>query len=381
MLNFSYSNPVTIHFGSDALEKLPEEIKKYGTRVMLVYGGNSLKSSGNYEKITDVLLKNQISYVDFGGNITPSYAKVIEAISICREENVDVVLGIGGSVCMDMAKIIAFGVKNHNLWDYLSGELSPKDKEMLPVGEIPTFPSGGSEVDAAAEIEDHENGVRGSLYGKYPSFAILNPELTYSVNQRETAYGALVTFAQLFSSYFGGNSKIAEGFCETVMRTVLDSLTVVLNNPKDYEARADLMWASAVNTFGLLRCGKESAWSLYGCETIAEELFHVNYRQAVAVLFPKWLKAISKHYSDATYNFAVNVMKVDPNSKSKIQVIEDGIAATENVYKLYGIAATFNEITEVSEKEVIIETLQEFEDDDVLTREEVKDMILECIKF
>lgn len=101
---------------------------------------------------------------------------------------------------MDMAKVISFGVKNDNLWDYLSGKLAHDGLEMLPVGEIPTFPSGGSEVDAAAEIEDHESGERGSLYGRYPSFAILNPEMTYSVNQRETAYGAMVTFAQLFSN-------------------------------------------------------------------------------------------------------------------------------------------------------------------------------------
>jgi alcohol dehydrogenase YqhD (iron-dependent ADH family) len=164
------------------------------------------------------------------------------------------------------------------------------------------------------------------------------------------------------------------------MRTILDSVPIALNNPKDYEARANLMWTSAVNTFGMLRCGKESAWSLYGCETIAEELFHVNYREAVAVIFPKWLRVMSYHYSDDVLNFAVNVMKVDPSSKSKIKVIQKGIAATESVYKQYGIATTYNEIAEVPEVEVILEVLKEFEDDDVLTREEVKDMILSCIQ-
>jgi alcohol dehydrogenase YqhD (iron-dependent ADH family) len=319
--------------------------------------------------------------VEFGGNVIPSYAKVLEAINKCKKENVDVVIGIGGSVCMDMAKVIGFGAKNDNLWDYLSGKLTPNDREMLPVGEIPTFPSGGSEVDAAAEIEDHESGARGSLYGKYPSFAILNPELTYSINQKETAYGAMVTFAQLFSNYFGGSSKIAEGFSETIMRTILEDAAIALKNPSDYEARANLMWASAVNTFGISRCGKKSAWSLYDCETIAEEIFHVNYREAVAVIFPKWLRAVSKHYSDAVYNYAVNVMNVDTNGKDKIQVIEEGIAETESIYRQYGIAVTFNEIAEVPEVEVILEELREFEDDDILTREEVKDMIFNCINY
>lgn len=380
MLNFSYNNPVKIHFGSDALEKLPEEIKKHGEKVLLVYGGNSLKSSGNYEKITDVLTKNQISYVDFGGNKVPSYQKVLEAIKICKQENVDAVIGIGGSSCMDMAKVIAFGVKNDNLWDYLSGKLSPDDKEMLPIGEIPTFSSGGSEVDAAAEIDDFENGVHGALYGRYPSFAILYPEFSYSVNQKDSAYGALVTFAQVCSNYFGGTSKIAEGFCETVMRTILDNVAIALKNPSDYEARANLMWASAVTTSGMLRSGKEHHWSLYGCETIAEELFHVKYREAVAVIFPKWLRAASQHYSDAVYNYAVHVMNVDASGKNKMQIIEEGIAATQSIYSKCGIAATYNEIAEVPEKEVILEALKEVEDDDVLTREEVKDMIMKCIQ-
>jgi alcohol dehydrogenase YqhD (iron-dependent ADH family) len=380
LLNFSYNNPVTIHFGRNALEKLTEEIKKYGKRVLLVYGGSSLKSSGNYQKIVDVLTKNQISYLDFGENKVPSYQKALKAIEICKQENVDVVIGIGGSSCMDMAKIIAFGVKNDNIWDYLSGKLSPDDREMLPVGEIPTFPSGGSEVDAAAEIDDFERGVHGALYGKYPSFAILNPEFSYSVNQKDTTYGALVTFAQACSSYFGGTSKIAEGFCETVMRTILDNVAIVLKNPSDYEVRANLMWASAVTTSGMLSSGKENAWSLYASETIAEELFDVNYREAVAIIFPKWLRSMSMHYSDAVYNYAVHVMNVDSSGKSKIQIIEEGIAATESIYSQYGIAATYNEIAEIPEMEVILQALKEIEDDDVLTREEVKDMILKCIQ-
>lgn len=269
-------------------------------------------------------------------------------------------------------------MKNDNIWDYLSCKLSPDDGEMLHVGEIPTFPSGGSEVDAAAEIDDFERGVHGALYGKYPSFAILNPEFSYSVNQKDTAYGALVTFAQACSSYFGGTSKIDEGFCETVMRAILDNVAIVLKNPSDYEARANLMWASAVTTSGMLSSGKENVWSLYASETIAEELFRVNYREAVAVIFPKWLRAMAMQYSDAVYNYAVDVMNVDASGKSKIQIVEEGIAATESIYSKYGIAATYNEIAEIPQMEVILETLKEVEDD-VLTREEVKDMIFKCI--
>ena len=380
MLDFSYGNPVRIHFGSGSLEKLPGEIKKHGTKVLLVYGGSSLKSSGGYDKITGILTENGISHVDFGGNTRPLYDRVLEAIEICKEESVDVVIGIGGSICMDMAKIIGFGAKNDNLWDYLSGSIKPDGRPMLPVGEIPTFPSGGSEVDAAAEIEEGEGGERGSLYGMFPDFAILNPELTYSVGRKETAYGALVTFAQVYSNYFGGSSRIAEGFSETVMKTIMDSLETVLKNPSDYDSRANLMWASAVNTSGMLTSGKLRAWSLYGCETIAEELFNVNYRQAVAVIFPKWLRGIAKHYGDTAYSYAVNVMGIETAGKTKAEVIEEGISATEKMYAKYGIAVTFKEIAEVPEKSEILNALDGFEDDDVLTKDEVKEMILGCIR-
>lgn len=380
MLDFTYGNPVRIHFGSGSLEKLPGEIKKHGTRVLLVYGGSSLKSSGGYEKITEILTENGISHVDFGGNTRPLYGRVLEAIEICKEESIDVVIGIGGSVCMDMAKIIGFGAKNDNLWDYLSGSKKPDGRPMLPVGEIPTFPSGGSEVDAAAEIEEGEGGERGSLYGMFPEFAILNPQLTYSVGRKETAYGALVTFAQVYSNYFGGSSRIAEGFSETVLKTIMDSLATVFENPSDYDARANLMWASTVNTSGMLNAGKLRAWSLYGCETIAEELFNVNYRQAVAVIFPKWLKGIAYHYSDTAYSYAVNVMGVGVKGKTKAEVIDEGIEATEELFAKFGIAVTFNEIAVVPAKPQILNELERFGDDDVLSREEVREVILGCIR-
>lgn len=140
------------------------------------------------------------------------------------------------------------------------------------------------------------------------------------------------------------------------------------------------MGSSAVNTLGMLNRGKESAWSLYGCETIAEELSHVSYREAVAGIFPKWLRAMSNHFGEEVYNYSINVMKVNPDSRSREQVIEEGLALTEDIYKQYGIPATFNEIAEVPEVEAILVALESFEEDDVLTREEVKEMILSCIR-
>ena len=380
MTNYMYMNPVIIHFGKDSVKQLPEEIKKYGSRVILIYGGSSLKASGNYDIITDELSRNGISWVDFGGNTKPSYQKVLEAIELCKNENVDVVIGIGGCSCMDMAKIIAFGVKNDNLWDYLSHKLSPVGKETLPIGEIPTFPSGGSEVDFAAEIDDLVSVEHGALYGIYPTFAILNPLFTFSVDRRNTAYGALVSFAQACSCYLSGKDMIADGFCETVLKTIMQNLKTVLDTPDDYEARASLMWASALTTSGILNCSKESSWSLYASEGFAEKLFGINYREAVAVIFPKWLRMIAQNHAENVYRYAINVLLVEPASRTQQEVIEEGIEKTKEFFKQCGIAVTYNQITELPDKEKIDRALESAQADDMLSAEQVKEMILNCIQ-
>jgi alcohol dehydrogenase YqhD (iron-dependent ADH family) len=380
MMDFTYLNPVTIHFGRNSVKQLPEEIRKHGYRVMLVYGGSSLKTSGNYDVITEELSRNGISWINFGGNTAPSYQKVLEAIDLCKKENVDAIIGIGGCSCMDMAKIIAFGVKNDNLWDYLSHRSSPKGKETLPVGEIPTFPSGGSEVDSAAEIDDFESGEHGALYGIYPTFAILNPEFTFSVDKRNTAYGALVTFAQACSCYLSGSSMIAEGFCETVLQTIIQNVKRVLEKPDDYEARANLMWASALTTSGILSSGKESAWSLYASESIAEKLFAISYREAVAVIFPKWLREMARNHAKNAYLYATNVMRVEPADKTQQTVIEEGLARTEELYKQCGIAVTYNEIAKLPKNDEIDKAMEAAEADDELSAKQVKEMILKCVR-
>lgn len=379
LTDFTHLNPVTVHFGKDSMRQLPGEIRKHGSRVMLVYGGSSLKTSGSYVMITDELSKNGISWVDFGGNTAPSYQKALEAIGLCKRERIDVVLGIGGCSCMDMAKIIAFGAINDDLWDYLSHKLSPEGKATLPVGEIPTFPSGGSEVDSAAEIDDLESGEHGALYGIYPAFAILNPEFTFTVDKRNTAYGALVTFAQACSCYLCGSDMIADGFCETILTTIIANVKAALERPNDYEARASLMWASALTTSGILSCGKEPSWSLYASESIAEKLLAISYREAVAVIFPKWLREMSLKHEENAYRYALKVMGVDAAQKTRQAIIEEGIVKTEEFYKRCGIAVTYNEIAELPDDNEIEKALEATEADDELSASQVKELILHCL--
>jgi len=380
MFDFTYQNPVIIHFGKDSLKNLPLEIKKYGSTAMLVYGGESLKKYGHYQKIVDVLLNENIKIIDFGGNTRPSYQRVLDAIQIAQDEHVDVILGIGGSSVMDMAKIIGFGVKNKDLWSFLSEEKSNKDFDMLPVGEIPTYPSGGSEVDSAAEIDYFETGEHGALYGKYPKFAILYPEFSYSVSPKETTYGALVAFAQLSSSYFGGESSIADGLIESVLKQVLLNLDIVLNKPNDYDARANLMWASALNTLGILNRGKKSLWSIYASESIAEDILKIQYRYAIAIIFPKWLKAIVKHYPMNGLSYMKNVMHVDPLDKTDQQIIEEGLIKLENMFKEYGIATSYKEFAQYEVNDQFLDLVhQTIEEDDVLSKQEVEEMFVQCL--
>lgn len=380
MKDFDFNNPVRIHFGHTSLSKLPEEIKRYGTKVLLVYGGGSIKKYGHYQAITEELEKSNLSFIDFGGNILPSYAKVLEAIDIVKQEKIDVILGVGGSTVMDMAKIIAFGAKNDNLWAYLSEELPNEACDMLPVGEIPTFPSGGSEVDSAAEIDDYETGEHGALYGRYPSFAILNPAFSYSINPKETAYGALVSFAQASSAYFGGESPIADGLSESVLRQILKDVEVALKDPENYDARANLMWASALTTIGILNRGKEGYWSMYASESLAENLFGIPYRYATAVIFPKWLKAISDHEPNKAVQYMTRVLNVDPEGKDAKQIIEEGVYRIQAVFERFGIASNYKEFKDYIVDEELMRKIETIaEDDDVLSKKEVIDMFVKCL--
>ena len=255
----------------------------------LVYGGGSLKSSGAYDEIHTKLETAGITPVD-----------------------------LGGGSCMDMAKIIAFGAYNENLWDYLSLEKSPMGLPRLAIGEIVTYPSSGSEMDSAAEVDDDING-HGSLYGIYPDFAICCPRLSYTLSARNTAFGSLATFIQITSRYFSqGSAPVADAVAEALMRSIIQDLPKALAAPRDEAARSGLMLASALGVSGVCGIAKRGEWTIYALEDVGEMNSDIRYVESICIVFPKFLRWAAKSGNALLKQYAVNVWGVSPDAPDAI---------------------------------------------------------------
>ena len=329
---------------------------------MLVYGGGSIKRNGAYEQITAVLKAANIEYVDFGGNTNPWFGNVEKGVELAKAENVGCVIGIGGSTCMDMAKIIAVGAKHDNLWDMLTGVI-PVDgsEDRLMIGAVPTFPSGGSEADAAAEIDNEKTGGHGAFYAYYPDFSILNPEFSYTLDPLATAYGAMVTFIQSSLNHMEGESAISERFTEGLLDVIRDSAETAIKEPTNYEARANQMYASVHGTWGIIGLGKEMTWtySMYDYSGIMRKLMGLSYRQGFTVIFPSWLKAMAKYHGEEVKKYLVRVWNVDENLTVEttcelgVQIIKDYFVSLgiPMKYNAYGPLPTDEEMIAAVERE------------------------------
>lgn len=334
MNDFVFNAPVKVFFGKNAHENLSDICG--GKKVLLVYGGNSLKANGTHGKLTEAL--KDATVFDFGGNTRPDFKKVKEAVDICRKNGVEIVIGAGGSSCMDMSKMIAFGAANDvDLWQFVKERDSRPDAKHLPIVLIPTFPMGGSEVDGASEIDDFETGEHGAIYDMWGNYAILNPEFTYGLGKNATAYGAIATLVQL-ATKFVGNFTVSREFTKTLILNTLKQLDAAIKNPQDYEARADLMWAASMGTMGILDCGKTYGYGddFFNVEGIGEELCGIQYREAICIIFPHWLKALAKRHEDDV---------LEMMSLFGASGIDEGVQKITEMFEDYGIKVHYDDFS------------------------------------
>ncbi len=350
MINFEYQNSTRIIFGQGAVKKLSGEILKHGDRVLLVYGGNSLKESGTYDLITAQLSKNQITWAELSGVTVPSLKNVYEGIRIAKENQVDMVIGIGGGCCMDVAKSVALGVAgNVDIWDVLSGKIPWTRCDVLPIGTVVTIAGSGSEMDGNSEIDNLETGVHGSIgsYVKtYPAFSILDPDLTASVPFKLTAYHGVCIIIQALEQYFceTPDTPIQDGFIETICRTVICSLKTLKKNMDDVNARGQLLWAGALVTNRILGRGKAASWMAGPLGNIIEEKAGLDYTTGIAITFPKYMRVCYKDCLPLFVQFAMNVMNVNAERKCDNQIAREGVEAFQKILDDLGVAHSLKEL-------------------------------------
>lgn len=350
MNNFIYDIPVKVYFGKDQLGNLGNELKKYGKRVLLTYGGGSIKRIGLYDRVITELQKGGFEVYELSGiEPNPRIESVRKGAALCKEHNIDVLLAVGGGSTIDATKFMAAGAcVEHDAWDFLNDKWAPI-KEALPIVSILTLSATGSEMDCGGVISNPETKDKiGRLAPPMlPKASFLDPTLTYSVPPYQTACGAVDMFSHIIEVYFNMEPDLymLDCFMEGMMKTIIKYAPIAMNEPENYEARANLMWTSSWAINGFINGGKRQEWSCHPMEHELSAIYDITHGLGLALLTPRWLEYCLDESTVAKYvQFAVNVFGVDSNLPP-MDIAREGIRLLAVFFfDTLGLARTFTEV-------------------------------------
>lgn len=346
MNNFTYSIPTKIYFGKGQISHL-SELAESGSSVLLVYGGGSIKKSGIYDTAMKILKDAGLSVFELSGvEPNPRIESVRKGVEICRENNVDMVLCIGGGSVIDCGKVVAAGVcSEEDPWELV---LHPrKIQGALPIYSVLTLSATGSEMDEFAVISDLEKNEKwgtGSDYIK-PKMSILDPEYTYSVSPKQTAAGTADIISHIFENYFT-NVKAADvqaRFAEGLLKNCFKYGPVALKEPDNYDARANLMWTSSMAINGLISDGAEVAWSVHPMEHELSAFYDITHGEGLAILTPHWMEfALNEQTAYKFAEYGRNVWGIVSGDDMKIA--KEAIQCTKDFFRDMGLPQTLSEV-------------------------------------
>jgi alcohol dehydrogenase YqhD (iron-dependent ADH family) len=347
--NFIFNNPTKIIFGRSTHKDIGKEVKKYSNRILFHYGTGSIKKSGLYDEIMASLKKEGIEIFELGGaEPNPGLKLTIEGSRICRENDIGFVLAVGGGSVIDSAKAIALNVpyEGESMWDFLTGKAKPVSA--LPVGVVLTMPAAGSESSDVTVITNEEGMIKRGYHHELirPVFAILDPGLTFTLTGKQLSCGAADMMSHVMERYFTSSRHVdlTDRLCEATLKTVIENAPLVLKNPKDYNPRAELMWAGNLAHNGLLNTGRTGDW---GSHKIAHELSTfcgVPHGGAIAIIFPAWMKYVYKKDIDMFYKFAVRVFDADPCFGTRESIALKGIERLISFFKGLDLETSLKDI-------------------------------------
>ena len=347
MQNFDYMTPTRLIFGRGAVDKLADAIRPYGKRVLLAYGGGSIKKSGLYDKVKALLADFDIFELS-GIQPNPKYdPSVLEGVRLCKENNIEIVLSVGGGSVLDCSKAIAAGAKyDGDVWDLITGEKPTLDA--LPVADILTLAATGSEYDPFAVISRTDtNDKIGYCSPKvYPVFSILDPELTFSVSKKQTAAGCADAMNHVMEQYFVGDSTLLnDGICESMLKSLMANARACLANPEDYRARAEMMLACTYGCNGILALGNSlSGWPCHAMEHALSAYYDITHGEGLAIITPPWMRHIlSERTLPRFVKYGVNVFGIDA-TLPPLEIAEKAIQATHDFFLSIGIPMTLREV-------------------------------------
>jgi alcohol dehydrogenase YqhD (iron-dependent ADH family) len=348
MNNFNYSIPTKIFFGKDKINVLGDEIKKYGSRVLLVYGGGSIKKSGIYDKITQIFKTSDINFWELSGvEPNPRITSVKKGIQLCRENKIDIILAVGGGSSIDCAKVVAAGYYYEgDAWDIV---LDPrKIQNALPLATILTLAATGSEMNSGAvitNIDTNEKLGTGNP-SMAPKFSILDPTYTYTLPANQTAAGTADIISHIFEVYFSSTKEayLQNRMAEAMLKTCINYGEIAIKEPENYEARANLMWTSSLAINGLLSYGKVTEWSTHGMEHELSAYYDITHGVGLAILTPHWMKYIlNEETLEKFVEYGVNVWGIDAKV-DKYEIANKAIDKTREYFISLGIPSSLREV-------------------------------------
>ena len=348
MKDFIYDSNVRIFYGAGQIETVVQEISKLGKR-LLVVPTDSFLSGGHYDKLEHSLTDAGLSITCLKAGKQPLLSKVGEGIKLCVEKKIEVVLGIGGGVSMDMAKAIAFGALHVNvpMEKFLTYEVSTEGLSMLPVVTVPTNPMSGSETNADIQITLDKSGLQvGCGVGK-AVFTWLNPDYVMSLPNHILAYGQITAFVQLSINYLNlTRSPLAEHYAEACMKTILECLRRSLADKNDIDARGTLLLNSALALSGINDLGREGEFAPYPLQSFAQRYLGLDYPHVLTGLFPYWLKEIYRASSDKAifYRYFSEILGIFADGKNDDTRLQEALTTLKKLYQEFGVAFAYGEL-------------------------------------
>lgn len=348
--NFYYSNPTKLYFGEDALQNLEAELQKYGDTVQLIYGGGSIKKSGLYDQIIEILIACGKTIVEDGGVMpNPTIEKVYDGCQKAKENDVDLLLAVGGGSVCDYAKAVSVSTWcEEDPWDKYYLRMEDVDNRIIPVGCVLTMVGTGSEMNGGSVITNHEQKLKiGHVFGDnvFPKFAILNPKLTYTLPKWQMVSGIYDIMNHITEQYFSGDDdNTTDYIAEGLMRSLIHSSRIAVKDPENYEARSNIMWTAtwALNT--LLDMGKTTDWMVHMIGQSIGAYTDATHGMTLSAVSIPYYRAICPYGLQKFKRFAMNVWNVNPAGKTDEEIADEGLKAMESWMREMGLVMNIREL-------------------------------------
>lgn len=348
--NFCYSNPTKLYFGENSLNFLIDELKLYGNNVQLIYGGGSVKKSGLYDEIINILKQCGKTIIEDGGVMpNPTVEKLYEGCNIAKENKVDLLLAVGGGSVCDYAKAVSVSTWcNEDPWDKYYLRMEDVDNKIIPVGCILTMVGTGSEMNGGAVITNHSQKLKiGHVFGEnvFPKFSILNPKFTYTLPKYQMVSGIYDIMNHITEQYFSGDDdNTSDYISEGLMKSLINSSRIAIKEPENYEARSNIMWIAtwALNT--LIAKGKSTDWMVHMIGQSIGAYTDATHGMTLSAISMAYYRKICPYGLQKFKRFAINVWNVSPNGKSDEQIAAEGLNCMEKWMKEIGLVMNISDL-------------------------------------